>query len=249
MLPIAHRGLWYPDSERQNTVDAMQMAVDRGFGIEIDVSKQNTDYPNFGDEEIGVGHNLVPPEIVGPSIHPYEEVLAVAPLILWNIKTLGLEQILPEFIFTRGLHETSIIFDQDFPGMPENYSREFLARKVKVLVRVSDREPDKVVGSDYHGVWLDQFDSDWVDQDVVAYWHDRGKAVFVVSPELHNRPLDLKKWFEWKEADGICTDFPFLASDLLAPNAEHASVLFPTNPWWQQPEWLQSVAEAQRMRP
>ena len=240
MLAVAHRGCWWPHSSRQNTVGAMQQAVDLGFGIEIDVHRVKRLSDSKTVDGMAVGHNVSEECENGWPLFPgsYLQVFASAPLILWDIKSPGLAQMLPKFLFTHDLQDKSIIFDQDFPGMPEGYSNDFWdwSKDLKLLARLSERDlPNKVIGSAYYGVWLDQFEVDWVGSDVIQYFHDRGKVVFVVSSELHNRILDLAKWKEWVQAevDGLCTDFPDIVYGLSRTNMP----LHPQQPWWQQEEW------------
>ena len=248
MLAIAHRGCWWPNPSEENTVGAMQLAANNGFVIEIDVHRVGRLSEVKMTEGMAIGHAMPPQCDSAWPLDPgrYLNVFASAPLILWNIKTAGLAQMLPEFLYTHDLQDKSLIFDQDLPGMPEDYSKDFWdwSSDLKLLARLSDHETDKVIGSAFFGVWLDQLDSDWVASDIIQYFHDKGKAVFIVSPELHNRVIDLAKWKEWVQAgaDGICTDFPELVYGLSKTNL----TLHPQQPWWQEESWKETVGSKNR---
>ena len=251
MLPIAHRGCWWPHPGQQNTVGAMQQAASRGHAIEIDVHgvKRESEFESV--QGMAVGHE-VPEECDSgwpPFLGSYLDAFASAPLIFWNIKTSGLAQMLPEFISSHNLQDKSIIFDQDFAGMPKEYTQEFLETGLKVLFRLSDRPSGEMDAdiSGAHGVWLDQFRGDWVKADTIKRHKDKGYCVYIVSPELHNRVLNFAKWKEWVQAgaDGICTDFPGFLEMLRTPYQDR-SMLYPQGPWWQTEEWKATVAKSRK---
>jgi len=108
------------------------------------------------------------------------------------------------------------------------------ARDITVLVRASDRPGealhDALEKSYSDGLWADGYNVDWVFPNVIDAIQDAGKMAFIVSPELHNRPLQLELWHNWQNASGICTDFPHLLDSLYGQDRVNA--LKPKEPWW-----------------
>jgi len=86
---------------------------------------------------------------------------------------------------------------------------------------------DPLGGAD--GVWLEQPENDWVDEEIIASVHAAGKTAWVMSPELHGRQLDLGVVARWAASDGVCTDFPHLLARVLDPADK---VVHPKEPWW-----------------
>jgi len=89
------------------------------------------------------------------------------------------------------------------------YAREGLP----FYTRHSDVEPQPILYAEARGVWLDSFtDDQWIRPDLIGRHLDAGKAVCVVSSELHGResgPL-WERLAELKDAAGVtlCTDRP-----------------------------------------
>jgi hypothetical protein len=79
------------------------------------------------------------------------------------------------------------------------------------------------------GAWLEQPDEDWVSAEDIRLLHEHDFRAYVLSPELHGRPVDLAKLEEWMQADGIVTDYPALYERIL--NREDA-VVHPQGAWW-----------------
>lgn len=204
MLPIAHRGLWWPDKAKQNSPEAVAGAVIHAFGVEIDVWAM----PNGG---LGVGHETITRHISDfPSLKD-------APLIAWNVKNPKCSMPLLDHIAKIGVADRSFIFDFELVGEEWNVPW--------AVSRISDRErPTR----DRHGYWMDCFQDEWRTQEAIQEALSQGKKAYLVSPELHGKPVLLKQWREWKEADGICTDFPHLLNGLI--NSHWG--LFPERPWW-----------------
>ena len=236
-IPLAHRGWWWPEPRRQNTPPAFLAAARAGYGLELDV--------RFTAPSAGQGAPQAPPARIciahgrdGPA-WPAEDILPAlcsAPALAWNLKDLQAPPGLAEFLEKHGLRDKSVVFDQELlAGM--GIERRLLDRRLAELglphlARASGHhEGDGLALALVHptaaGVWLDCNGTDWVTPTVLAACRGAGKASYVVSPELHGRPLDLALWVAWQAADGICTDFPHLlaAWDAGAP-------LEPVDPWW-----------------
>ena len=230
MIPLAHRGLWWPDPAQRNTPRAFEAAARAGFGLELDIC--------FVGGRLWIAH--APAEVVmDRAVCPATEILPAlcsAPALAWNLKDLQAPPGLAEFLEKHGLRDKSVVFDQELlAGM--GIERRLLDRRLAELglphlARASGHhEGDGLALALVHptaaGVWLDCNGTDWVTPTVLAACRGAGKASYVVSPELHGRPLDLALWVAWQAADGICTDFPHLlaAWDAGAP-------LEPVDPWW-----------------
>lgn len=205
MIPIAHRGLWWPDKAKQNTPQAIEEAVSFGFGVEIDVWAM----PDGG---LGVGHNS--------STHNVRDFSALkdAPLIAWNVKNkLCFLPLLEHIVSIRAYHQ-SFIFDFELVGEEWN--------SPLAVSRLSDKETSK---KERDGYWMDCFEREWRTKEAVhEAVVEQGKKAYLVSPELHGKPILLKQWGDWREAHGICTDAPHLLQSLM--NTEWG--LFPEKQWW-----------------
>lgn len=196
MRIISHRGYWRELAER-NRATAFQRSFELGFGTETDVRDVAGelviahDMP-CGDEltldgllTIMAGRNL--------------------PLAI-NIKADGLAQVLGA-TFERHGHTNWFVFDMAVPDM-----RAYLQAGITTYTRQSDEEPVPAHLARATGIWLDGFDSDWFDNELIVGHLKHGKQVCVVSPELHGRsPAPLwRRLAELKSAENLmlCTDLP-----------------------------------------
>jgi hypothetical protein len=226
-LPIAHRGFWWPELNHQNLPRAFEAASKAGYGLELDVR-------SLSGEKIVIKHG--PGEgICMPLTADNFAPLFTAPLLAWNLKDIAAAELLTAFIRRHDLMDKSVIFDIELAaqeaGMPRHHGARVLERFQGrgLLARASDRDEslgEALIGPGM-GVWLDAFDKDWVTEKTIRTVHAAQKAAYVVSPELHGRPLDLGLWRAWGEADGICTDFPHLLATL-----QGGGPLEPVDPWW-----------------
>lgn len=228
MVVLSHRGLWWPDPAARNTPRAFEAAARAGFGLELDVC--------LVDGRLWIAH--APAEIVqDKAVCPIAELLPAlnaAPLLAWNVKTRGCGGPLAAFLATHGIAGRSFLFDMELvdPGEPRATLAALDGSPVLLLARASDKPEEPLQGALTRqwagGVWLDCNGSDWVAAETIAACKAAGRAAYVVSPELHGRPLDLALWRAWAGADGIATDFPHLLASLDAPEG----ALQPVAPWW-----------------
>ncbi|HRQ82226.1 MAG TPA: hypothetical protein PKZ97_14030 [Azospirillaceae bacterium] len=101
------------------------------------------------------------------------------------------------------------VFDMSVPD-----ALGWLAVAAPLYVRHSEIEPAPALYAQAAGVWVDQFFQDWVDAAAIERHLDAGKAVCLVSPELHRR--DHRPQWDRLAAAGLggrpgfslCTDFP-----------------------------------------
>ena len=126
--------------------------------------------------------------------------------------------------------------DELLAEMKDLVRRSGIGERLRTLVTVADPvglevlldQWDAFGGAD--GVWLEQPEEDWIDADTIDNIKGAGKTVWIVSPELHGRTLDLGRLTrEWRTADGLCTDYPHLLTRVLD---EADAVVHPKEPWW-----------------
>lgn len=206
MIVLAHRGWWARPDER-NTLGAFERALDAGFGLELDVRDLNG--------RLVVSHD--PP--VGEAL-PFAELLAAfdrfgrpGPLAI-NIKSDGLQSALAGMLEPFAPHDC-FVFDMSVPD-----TLGYLRTGLPVYTRHSEYEPQPAFLDRAAGVWMDCFENDWIDAEAIRRHTDAGRAVALVSPELHRRP-HLGAWASWRPAADraggppvmLCTDFPSEARD------------------------------------
>ena len=204
MRLLAHRGWWREPAER-NTPGAFERAWSRGWGIETDLRDHlgslvvSHDPPREGAESF---ENIV---------RKHARMAPHTPLAL-NIKADGLATAVAAAVASL---KTCFVFDMSLPD-----TLLYLRTAVPVFLRLSEYEPETALLDRAAGVWLDAFEREWWTADTVRTLIRRGKAVAVVSPELHGRP-HLPAWAALKPLrteDGLmlCTDHPEAAEAFFA---------------------------------
>lgn len=202
MKILSHRGYWKEQAE-QNRPVAFERSLNLGFGIETDLRD--------GDGGVVISHDPLGAAGGAMSLDAFLALCARLgpglPLAL-NVKADGLQGWVGAALEQAGT-VGAFVFDMSVPD-----TLGWLRAGVPVYVRHSEVEPEPVLYDSAAGIWLDQFHSDWVGRDDVARHLDGGKAVCLVSPELHRRDhraqwerlaatdLVRHEWFM------ICTDFP-----------------------------------------
>jgi hypothetical protein len=93
----------------------------------------------------------------------------------------------------------------------------YLLSGVITYTRHSEYEPVAPFYDEAQGVWIDCFKSDWIDTVTIENHLAKGKAVALVSPELHHRPYH-DVWSAWTAISHdtvyLCTDFPDKADQI-----------------------------------
>ncbi len=202
---IAHRGYWLNQSEK-NTATAFNRALEYGFGIETDFRDLNGQLVISHDTPID---NAMKAE---EFIDLFKKYSVSAPIAI-NIKADGLYTLVKDLIIKSGM-TNYFVFDMSVPD-----TRGYIAQKIPVFTRLSDYEATPVFFEQSAGVWLDAFDSEWYDADVIKNLLDSSKEVAIVSPELHCRShLDLWRLlkdnnFHKNDLVSLCTDFPLEAKE------------------------------------
>ena len=217
---IAHRGHWWPFRSKQNTLPALLEALDAGYGIETDVRRSQNGMLVLAHDPEQVNGAIPLIEFLG-KVKRGPEVLP----LLFDIKEPEVVRELALTLERFFLLGQSYLFDFELVSaqVPEVF-------RLQCLQRRSDRyEPHIQYGPTKAGIWLDQFDSDWVTSTTLELEGPSNRNVFLVSSELHGRAIDLAKVRSWEKATGICTDIPHLFEQLF----KDESPIHPTNPWWK----------------
>lgn len=201
MKIISHRGYWLNASEK-NTSIAFERSFSLGFGTETDIRDS-------------LGRLIISHDMPSGKEQGFDEFLASAsryaektkPMTLaFNIKADGLADLLAAQLADYPQLD-GFVFDMAVPDM-----RQYFNSGVPVFTRMSEVERNPSFLNRAAGVWLDAFESEWYDKDVIANLISSGKRVCIVSPELHGR-LYLSHWQnlrDWCNTDQVilCTDKP-----------------------------------------
>ncbi len=205
MKILAHRGYWN-DKIKDNSPEALHSALELGFGFESDLR-------DLGGELV-VSHNIADAsapkaEEVFKSLAEFGDKYCFA----INIKADGLKNLLADSL-ARYKIKNYFVFDMSIPQMIE-----FREKGLVYFTRQSEVEPSPVLYDDAAGVWLDGFWRDeWITKDLIGAHITKGKAVAIVSPELHARP-HLEFWRRLRSFRldfsriYLCTNYPLEAKE------------------------------------
>jgi len=202
---IAHRGFWLNASDA-NSKDALQQALEYGFGIETDLRARCG--------QVVVSHDLPTRNspIFSDLVNNWTRLgILDNQTIALNIKEDGL---IPLLIGNMEIEKLikSFFFDMSVPEM-----LAYLKFGLPVASRLSEFEvlsnnlTDKMGAT--RNYWLDSFYSDWwLDNEAVDELCATSE-VTLVSPEIHGRnPDQAWDWFAEKVSTGcrinLCTDLP-----------------------------------------
>ena len=198
---LAHRGLWTEPGEK-NTLAAIDLALQEGFGIETDVR----DYRG----ELVIAH-----DIATAGAPAFADFLSLKSLesqtLALNIKADGLGPSLKQQLQKHHV-ANAYCFDMSGPQF-----MELGDLGLRRYCRLSEFEPVGPMTDLADGIWLDVLRSNWIDaaawQDVLALQ----KPIAVISPELHGRP-EQDLWTVIRSGGdltrvSICTDKPREARD------------------------------------
>lgn len=201
LIPIAHRGFWNKINNK-NSMDAFIRAFENGYGVETDLRYENN--------QIIISHDLPTRKSL-----PFSELLNLyanqkkLPLAL-NIKNDGLQNLILDLLNKYNI-TNYFVFDMSIPDL-----LGYRNLGLHYFVRQSEYEPVNALFDDASGIWLDQFNSDWVDFNIVKTHVLNKKKLCIVSPELHGRSPDFA-WANYKKildklpSDAriyLCTDYP-----------------------------------------
>lgn len=200
MIILSHRGYWRTKAE-QNKTTAFERSFRMGFGIETDIRDVNG--------SLVVAHD--PPKVGEMSLDEFFQLYSDSGRgmrLALNIKSDGIANLLYKAIRRYRITDY-FVFDMSVPG-----TLPYLARGMKVFTRQSEEEEKPSFYSRAVGIWMDSFYGDWVTERSVAAHARVGKAVCVVSPELHGRAPDAlwtrlaKIPHRYHKEVMLCTDYP-----------------------------------------
>jgi len=200
---ISHRGFW-KETNQQNTLASFAQSFQSGFGVETDIR----DY----DGMLVISHDIPKKENklirLDRFFELYKQSDCEVPLAL-NIKSDGLSLLLKEQL-TKYEIQNYFVFDMSVPDM-----LNYLKCSLNCYTRQSEIEITPALYNDSIGVWLDEFYSDWITEDLIIKHIQNKKRVCIVSPELHGRSY-AEEWKKYKSIFQrnfsiditICTDYP-----------------------------------------
>jgi hypothetical protein len=200
---ISHRGYWIEKSEK-NTTLSFERSFELGYGTETDIRDYNGN--------LVISHDI-PTEnsiLIDDFFRVYKN-LSNSTLAL-NIKSDGLQSILSSKLEEYNIHNY-FVFDMSIPD-----SIGYINNQIKVFSRQSEYERIPSFYDKVEGIWLDSFQNEWYDLNLIINHIEKGKKVAIVSSELHGRDqMGLWEFIKisnlYKEKKLIlCTDFPELAS-------------------------------------
>lgn len=200
MQIISHRGFW-KNKIGQNSISAFSEAIVNGFGIELDVRDLNQDMVIAHDLPHSKNINLL-----------FEKVLELKNIhkiaLAINIKADGLQD---RIITLLKQYQISnyFLFDMAVPDAISYYRKGLR----NIYSRQSEYELEPSFYGLCSGVWLDEFEEEWITQDVIKHHLKNQKKLCIVSPELHKKQNHLSRWQFYKSLNlgnnlSICTDYP-----------------------------------------
>lgn len=210
---ISHRGFW-SETIKQNSRESFIHSLQRGYGIETDIR----DYKG----ELVIAHDI--PKATNKQFYVddffsiYKKYGKNETLAL-NIKSDGLSKPLKEKLFKYDINNY-FVFDMSVPDMLQYHKQDLI-----FFTRHSDVEPIPCLLKESSGVWLDEFFSNWITEEVLKNYHKEKKRVCIVSPELHGRDFQ-NEWVKYKHIFQnnpqikliMCTDYPDKARTFFEQN-------------------------------
>jgi hypothetical protein len=203
MKILSHRGYWKSEDEK-NTKIAFERFFQLGFGTETDIRDLNGelvishDPPTIDCQYLTVADFFKIYKIWGDGLQ-----------LALNIKSDGLQRKLMQLIIDFNI-TNYFVFDMSIPD-----TIGFIKNNTKFFTRQSEYEIDPAFYTQADGLWLDEFNGHWIDDEVIQKQIKNGKKVCIVSPELHIRAYNIE-WENYKNIFlkdsehkiSICTDLP-----------------------------------------
>lgn len=204
---LAHRGCW-DKSVDKNSFEALNSALDAGFGVETDFRDCNG--------VMVVSHD--PPEGDVLEARTFLELyveLDASGRIGFNIKADGLQKSLLEMLLEIGIPlKNCYAFDMSVPD-----TLGYIASGFPIYTRLSEYEKAPPFLNLSNGVWIDSFTGNFAQVAEAQKILASGNRACIVSPELHQRDYHTL-WDEIAVAGlhenplfELCTDFPLAAHD------------------------------------
>lgn len=215
---ISHRGFWKNPSEK-NGVAAFMRAIKCGYGIETDVRDDRGELVISHDIPYGgcqLLHDFLKDYIKFSSSQKYCPWLAI------NIKSDGLQGEIKKQLLEHKV-KNYFVFDMSIPD-----TLGYIRHGIKCFVRQSEFDVIPELMDGYDGVWIDQFNSTWFNEEVLCEHYKDGFLTCIVSPEIHGRDYavcwdllkrTIKRCSDKKRSDMmLCTDYPDIADNYFNGN-------------------------------
>jgi hypothetical protein len=205
MKIISHRGYW-KSVEEKNKNSAFIRSFELGYGTETDI--RDLQQCLLISHDMPLGDEITFSDLLHlASRHSEQTPLTLA----LNIKADGLALAVRKLLDQHPSLDC-FVFDMSVPDM-----RSYFDAGVPVFTRMSEVEQQPAWLERSVGVWLDSFESEWYDLEIIDALLKQGKRVCLVSPELHRRP-HLVLWAKIAELAGreglvLCTDMPEEATE------------------------------------
>lgn len=207
MKIICHRGYW-KKGHPQNSPEAFLASFDIRCGVELDVRDCN------GQLVISHAVPTATSLLLESVLQDYQHKGKGLPLAI-NIKADGLQNQLKKLVELFSL-TNYFLFDMSIPD-----AICYIHAGLPVLTRQSEYESIPSFLTQAKGIWLDSFESDeWYSEQLIINHLKAGKALCLVSPELHQRDFQptwtrLKQWKTCCQNDRfmVCTDYPMEAKE------------------------------------
>lgn len=202
MIVISHRGLW-KNTEEKNKKQAFINSFRLGYGTETDLRDIKG--------KIIISHDMPKGDELS-----FEELLQLMdgrnlPLAL-NIKADGQIETILELL-AKYNHTNYFTFDMSIPDLVVQCEAG-----ANAFSGMSDVQPLPIMLQNVCGIWLDSFNSDWYQAELVDSILTSGKKVCIVSSDLHKRDTE-DQWNKIKSVKQIdssnlilCTDQPIEAT-------------------------------------
>ena len=201
MIILAHRGFWIQDIEK-NSKAAFVRSFENGFGVETDI--RDSAEKLFISHDIAKGNELKVEDFL-VLYNSYKSPLPLA----FNVKADGLFKMMAQLLRNNKI-ENYFFFDMSLPD-----ALGYVKEGLKIFSRQSEYENDPYLYEEADGVWLDEFNQHWVDEEIIKGHLAEKKKICIVSPELHKRNYK-EEWEHYKyitykfglENIMLCTDYP-----------------------------------------
>jgi hypothetical protein len=210
---IAHRGCWAGEANftklPQNSSVSLELALNSGFGIEIDIRDYKGQIYVSHDPILDIKNCVSLESILDKN---FDQTIAL------NVKSDGLLNLLRQTGFEKLHRKKHFFFDLSFPE-----EIKYTKLDQVVATRVSEFEALKIDSSHHlqEYLWVDSFSDDWwIKDDLILNILKNNSKVIVVSPELHGRDPKLA-WLYlceiWSTYENllVCTDYPFTLCEML----------------------------------
>lgn len=201
MKILSHRGYW-KTIEEKNSVQAFKRSFELGFGTETDIRDH--------EGRIVIAHDMPDGSAMGIEdffrlYTTYKNELTLA----LNVKADGLQELVMRSLSQHGIINY-FFFDMSVPD-----ALGYWKRGLRFFTRQSEYEMEPHLYSEAQWIWLDEFNSHWINEQVIRGHIDAGKEVCIVSPDLHRRDYH-KEWEHYREIINkfnppklmLCTDHP-----------------------------------------